>query len=211
MISKLRHAFVSIPSGKGLLSPCNAVLRAQPTSVYLHRNHFLRQALSDCRTLLRESTLAPTLCKELVAGWPDFVGVKDASGHGVGGIIVGENKACVPTLFRFEWPDDIKCEIISNSNPSGKLTNSDLECAGLLMLWLVMEDVCDITTGTHVALFSDNMPTVHRVNRLACKSSLVAGQLIRALALRLKMMGASPLSTVHVAGIQNSMTDIPSR
>ena len=25
------------------------------------------------------------------------------------------------------------------------------------------------------------------------------------------MMGASPLSTVHVAGIQNSMTDIPSR
>ena len=79
--------------------------------------------------------MAPTLCKELVAGWPDFVGVKDASGHGVGGIIVGENKACAPTLFRFEWPDDIKCEIISNSNPSGKLTNSDMECAGLLMLW----------------------------------------------------------------------------
>ena len=95
------------------------------------------------------------------------MGVKDASGHGVGGIIVGENKACVRTLFRFEWPDDIKCEIISNSNRSGKLTNSDLECARLLMLWLVMEDLCDITTGTHVALFSDNMPTVHWVNRLA--------------------------------------------
>ena len=161
VISKLRHAFVSIPSGKGPLSPCNTVLRAQPTLVYLHHNHFLRQALSYCRTLLRESTLAPTLCKKLVAGWPDFVGVKDASGHGVGGIIVGENKACVPTFFRFEWTDDIKCEIISNSNLSGKLTNPDLECAGLLMLWLVMEDVCNITTGTHVAPFSDNMPTVH--------------------------------------------------
>ena len=79
------------------------------------------------------------------------------------------------------------------------------------MLWLVMEDVCDITTGAHVALFSDNMPTVHWVNRLACKISMVSGQLIRALALWLKMMGASPLSTVHVAGIQNLMTDIPSR
>ena len=98
----------------------------------------------------------------------------------------------MPTLFWFEWPDDIKRKIISNSNPSGKLTNLDLECAGLLMLWLVIEDVCDITTGTHVALFNDNMPTVHWVNRLACKISLVAGQLIRALALRLNMMGASP-------------------
>ena len=143
------------------------------------------------------------LCKELVARWPDFVGVKDASGHGGVGIIVGDNKACVPTLFQFEWPDDIKREIISNSNPSGNLANSDLECAGLLMLWLVMEDVCDITTGTHVALFSDNIPTVHWVNRLAFKISLVTGKLIRALALRLKMMGASPLSTMHVAGIQN--------
>jgi len=37
-IAKLRHAFVSIPSGKGLLSPCNAILRRQPAVVYLHRN-----------------------------------------------------------------------------------------------------------------------------------------------------------------------------
>ena len=210
-ISKLRHAFVSIPSGKGLLSPCNTILRLQPQSVYLHRNKHLQQAVADCRTLLRESTTAPTKCAELVAAWPDFVGVKDASGHGVGGVIVGENKACVPTVFRFEWPDDIKREIVSDSNPNGKITNSDLECAGLLMLWLVMEDVCNITSGTHVALFSDNSPTVSWVERLACRSSLVAGQLIRALALRLKTMGASPLTTLHVPGVQNAMTDIPSR
>ena len=30
VISKLRHAFISIPSGKGLLSPCNGVLKVQP-------------------------------------------------------------------------------------------------------------------------------------------------------------------------------------
>ena len=211
IIAKLRHAFISIPSGKGLLSPCNAILRMQPPIVYLHKNRLLRQAICDCRTLLRESTVAPTKCSELVAAWPDFVGVKDASGHGIGGVIVGENKQCVPTVFRYEWPDDIKREIVSDANPNGKLTNSDLECAGLLMLWLVMEDVCDITTGTHVALFSDNSPTVSWVQRLAVKSSLVAGQLIRALALRLKVMGASPLSTLHVPGVQNAMTDIPSR
>ena len=57
--------------------------------------------------------------------------------HGVGGIVLGENKACIPTVFRYEWPDDIKAEINSDSNPDGKLTNSDLECAGLLMLAVV--------------------------------------------------------------------------
>jgi len=45
--------------------------------------------------------------------------VKDASGHGIGGVIVGENenKACIPTVFRYEWPDDIKAEINSATNP----------------------------------------------------------------------------------------------
>ena len=30
IILKLRHAFIAIPSGKGLLSPCNTILRKQP-------------------------------------------------------------------------------------------------------------------------------------------------------------------------------------
>ena len=211
VISKLRHAFISIPSGLGLLSPCNEILRKQPAVVYIHSNRGLTEAIAGCKTILRESTLAPTKCSQLVPGWPDYVGIVDASGHGVGGVIVGENKACIPTVFRYEWPPDIKREINSEKNPSGKLTNSDLECAGLLILYLVMEDVCNIDKGTHVALFSDNSPTVHWVRRLASKSSQVAGQLIRALALRLGMSGASPLTTLHIPGDENGITDIPSR
>ena len=64
VISKLRHAFVSIPSGKGLLTPCNQVLRGAPKYIFLHRNGPLLTAIKDCRTLLRESTLAPTKCYE---------------------------------------------------------------------------------------------------------------------------------------------------
>ena len=79
-----------------------------------------------------------------------------------------------------------------------------------MLLWLVMEEVCDLTSGSHVALFSDNAPTVSWVNKLASKNSQVADQLIRALALRLKLKGASPLSTMHIAGDKNEMTDIPS-
>ena len=83
--------------------------------------------------------------------------------------------------------------------------------AGLLLLWLVMEDVCPTVSDAHVALFSDNSPTVHWVQRLAAKHSTVAMQLVRALALWLQITKASPLTPLHIAGVSNSMTDIPSR
>ena len=50
--------------------------------------------------------------------WPYYIGVKDSSRHGAGGIIVGEDKACVPTVFRFAWPQGIQelyyKEVITN-------------------------------------------------------------------------------------------------
>lgn len=174
-LAKVRHGFISIPAGRGLLSPCNAVLRKRPPIVYLHSNPHLLQAIKDIRTLLRESTTRPTKCTELVSDWPDFVGIKDASGHGVGGIIVGENKVCPPTVFRFQWPTDISADINTTAdNPTRRITNSDLELDGSLLLWLVMEEVCKPEPACHVALFSDNQPTVHWVERFASKSSAVA-------------------------------------
>ena len=65
-----------------------------------------------------------------------------------------------------EWPGDVKQDLVSADNPNGRIANSDLECAGLLLLWLVLEEVCNLTVGSHVALFSDNQPTVHWVQRL---------------------------------------------
>lgn len=120
-----------------------------------------------------------------MSGWPNYVGIKDASSHGVDGVIVRENKGCPPTVFRLQWPPDISADINMAENPNGQLSNSDLDLAGLLLLWLVMEDVCDPAPTSHVALFSDNQPTVHWVQLLASKSSAVVGQLLRALALRL--------------------------
>ena len=209
--AKLRHAFTALPEGNGLLSPCNWVLRKRPPLVFLHRNHKLREALRDARTLLQESTKTPTHCRELVAGWPDLIGVQDASGQGVGGVIIGELGRCPPTVFRCEWPKDIRADLVTRENPRGRITNSDLEMAGLLLCWLVVEAIGGDMRQKHVALFSDNDPTVNWVKRMATKQSRVAAQLVRALALRLKANETCPLTPVHIPGKQNMMTDIPSR
>ena len=67
--------------------------------------------------------------------------------------------------------------------------------AGLFLLWLVMEAVCDLQPRSHVTLFSNNSPTVSWVQCLTVKGSKVAGQLIRALALHLKVKQVSCGST----------------
>jgi hypothetical protein len=206
VVAKIRHAFTAIPAGRGLLSPCSKMLQKKPPVVYLHRNPVLLAALSGCRTLLRESSDSPTRCRELVGGWPDYIGVCNASSHGVGGVVFGEKVKCIPTVFRWEWPADI-----ISSYKQKVITKSDLKMAGLLLyLWLVMEEVCGDLCEKRVALFSDNSPTVEWVRRPVTWGSLVLAHLIRALALRLKLNGTCPLTPLHIMGQENSMTDIPS-
>ena len=82
---------------------------------------------------------------------------------------------------------------------------------GLLMLWIVMEEVCPKLRSAYVALFSDNSPNIGWVKILAARGSLVEMQLVRALTLILKKSGASPLTPLHISGEENYMTDIPSR
>ncbi|KAL7549199.1 hypothetical protein ACHAWF_012468 [Thalassiosira exigua] len=200
-----------MPAGKYLLSPMNDVIRARPRVVYLGRNMRLLHALQDARVLIRETMAKPTHCAQLVSKWPDYVGVKDASEQGVGGVVIGENMPCTPTVFRLEWPDDIKRSIVTSSNRSGTITNSDLEMAGLFLLWLVMESVCSCLRRRHSALFSDISPTVGWVWRAAARGSIVTQQLLRALGLRMHVCECSPLTPLHLAGTENAMTDIPSR
>jgi hypothetical protein len=128
------------------------------------------------------------------------------SSHRVGGVIVGKNKACIPTVFRWEWPQEVK-DLFHEEH----ISNSNLEMAGLLLLWLVMESVCGNLREKRVALFSDNSPTVGWVQRLATRGSMVSAHLIRALALWLKLNKTCPITLLHIAGEESSMTDIPSR
>jgi hypothetical protein len=97
----------------------------------MQRNKALGEAIEMCRTLLRESTLSPTQCRELVCGWPDYMGICDVFLFGVGGLIVGKNRACTSIVFRLQWPPDIMANVESALNSNGMVTNSDLEMAGL--------------------------------------------------------------------------------
>ena len=84
-MEKVRDAFTSIPTRRGLLSSYNKLLREEPRFVFLNGNKKLLSAIRDCRTMLVEVLAAPTRYRELVSGKPLFGGFKDASSHCVGG------------------------------------------------------------------------------------------------------------------------------
>ncbi len=209
-VEKIRHAFTCIPAGVGLLSLCNRVLQACPQYVFLNCNQWLLTALEGCRTLLRESTQEPTKCRELTCGWPDFVGIVDASGQDIGEVIFGELTACTPTVFQWQWSENLTAKIKTFCNPGGTISNSDLEMAGLLLLWLVMEGMCGTLKEKHVTLLSNNSPMVGWVERLALKRSKVATHLIQALAMYLKTNRTCPLTPMHIPGHQHTIAAIPS-
>ena len=88
----MRNAFIYISDGKRLLSPCNHMLVKETKNIFLHRNKPLLLAIQNCHHLLKLPRKSPTPCKKLVTGWPYYIGVKDTSSHGIGGIITGKGK-----------------------------------------------------------------------------------------------------------------------
>ncbi len=209
--AKLWHAFLALPGGKGLLLPCNRLLQKCPKVNYFYQNNALLSAIMDMWTILQGSTTQPTCFWELVAEWPDYVGVVDASSYGVGGVTIGKLSPCPPMVFCQQWPPNVTESVISDTNQGGKLTNLDLKLAWLVLLWLMIEHLCTMLREKMVALFSSSIPMVSWVQQMACRSSLIAEQLIRVLTLCINAQWSYPLTTLHIAGDQNSMTDIPSR
>jgi hypothetical protein len=93
----------------------------------------------------------------------------------------------------------------------GAISNSDLEMAGLLMLWLAIEGVCGPLQEKRITLFCNNSPLIGWATRLSSKRSMVAKHLVRALAMRLKIQRACLLTPMHIEGKPNAIADIPLR
>ena len=96
--------------------------------------------------------------------------------------------------------------------PRGYLDINDMEIAGNLLAWLVLEGI----VGTknlcykHVGPFSDNKAEISWTQIGAVKKSTAAGRLLRVLYLRQRVSRMSPFEAAHEAGDLNILGNIPS-
>jgi hypothetical protein len=207
---RLRHACIGIPAGKGLMGPIDAALRGESRWIPIQRNLAVKTALTDFGAIIKLFANRPTHCRELIAEAPGYIGYCDASKLGAGGVWLSGTSPLDPVVWRLEWPPDIQQAVVSCDNPTGTITNSDLEMAGMLVHYLVLEHLTDLR-HLHVAAWCDNTPTVSWTKKLSSSRSAIAGRLTRALAMRILANEASPLISVSIAGTENRMADMASR
>jgi hypothetical protein len=212
LVGKLRHASVILPAAKGFFTPINAALRGNPKIIGLGQSSDVHSALEDLITLLRILSLRATHVDELVATLPRYVGYHDTAEEGAGGVWFSLTDHMPPLVWREVFPPDITSNVVTDANPMGGITNSDLELAAeVLAIGVILEQAPNITHAPLVTL-CDNTPTVSWVEKMAFKAKMpVAGRLLWGLAIMLHFWRAGRLTTVHVPGTDNIMADIASR
>ena len=121
------------------MGPFDAELRGEKRLICIKPNQHLRDALQDFGTLIKVLGQCPTHCRELIVDDLGYIGYCDASKLGAGGVWLSGTHWLAPVVWRVQWPDDIRQQVVSFDNPSGTLTNSDLEMAGMVLHYLVLE------------------------------------------------------------------------
>ena len=211
IVGKLQHAAMGIPAGQSLLAPLFKALQAaghhERSQVTIHAGSSQAEALRDFRTLLTVMSRRPTHCRELISGMPAYIGFCDACKYGAGGVWFSGSQPLHPIVWRVKWPDDIVNNFVDNG---GRLTINDLEMAGMLLHYMILEQIVDLR-HTHTGSWCDNKSSVSWITKMSCKSSLVGQQLTRALALRHCANESSPMVPLSISGKNNGMADLSSR
>jgi hypothetical protein len=162
-------------------------------------------------TLLHLLSSRPTHVREVVPDMPHYVGYHDAAAVGAGGVWFSLTNNMPSFIWRSAFPPNIESEVVSDNNPDGRLTNSDLELAAEVLAVGVVFATAPEVKHIPLGMLCDNTPTVSWINKMASKAKgPMARRLLRDLAGMLHCNRAGRLTTVHVNGDNNVMAKVAS-
>ena len=203
---KLLHAALGIPGGRGLFTQIwSAMAKAKNGWVTVTKN--LKCIFSDFKWLFNELANSPINVAQIVPRLPEKHGYTDSCKYAAGGVWILPIQG--PHNRYIMWTVNFPPEIIQAFN-NGSITINDLELAGVVLGWLVLEHLVPSLHHAQIGIKCDNSSTVSWARKFTARS-LRAGHLLRALALRQQLCKAAPILVVHVPGIQNDMADVASR
>ena len=165
VLGELRSMAIALPGARHMFGRLqNALSLQSKTRVCLKKG--VHQALDDFRWLANNIESRPTRIAELVPVLPAAEGHHDASGDGAGGAwFPGSSlvprvgwQAETPVVWQLEWPQFIRDKLVSSDNPTGTITNSDLELAGGLLHLDCLAQTFDTRERTIVSK-GDNLNT----------------------------------------------------
>ena len=213
-LGELRSLTLAIPGLKGLFS----LLQAQLTGSTNNRTALtagVHDTLADIRMLVNSMDDRPTRIREVVPTPAAAIGCADAAKPGMGGVFfIPERMANGETkerafLWRQQFPPDLQEQLVSWDNPTGTITNSDLELAAAIAQQDVMAHTADLRDRT-IHTHSDNTPTVAWLRKGSNSKAGPTANLLRLHAFHQRTFRYHPKHD-YIAGPANAMADDCSR
>jgi hypothetical protein len=161
VLGELRSMSLAIPVAIGLFSVLQEALKSSDGS-RMRLNQHTHAFLQDFRWLVEDVSARPTKIDELVPNSNlSTRSTCDASGTGQGGVhfVLLPDGTTLPMLWRSRWLRHISARLVSSSNPTGDITNSELELAASVTHADVLSQAFDVRSHTTHQL-SDNSATV---------------------------------------------------
>ena len=122
------------------------------TEDYVNITPYLIAALKDCQTLVHHLPENPKPVQLLFSEYPSYLHYTDTWQLGVGGVIVLVLHIIQPWVWKYVWPQYIINNPVTYTNPKGRLTINNIELAGLVLGWLVLEYVMEDLMFKHVTI-----------------------------------------------------------
>jgi hypothetical protein len=155
-LGELQSMVLALPGGRGLFSTLYTCFANRPTQNRVKITRPIKDALLDFAALASTLQDRPTRIGEVVHTIPVAYGTADASGIGMGGIWLSPDPSFRPILWRATFAHKIQRMLISTDNPSGLITNSDLELAGQIAAQDILLQLFDCRERT-ISVFTDNV------------------------------------------------------
>ena len=214
ILGELRSMSIALPGSRSLFSHMQKALATkQGHRISLKKD--VHQAVKDFKWILDDISSRPTRIAELVPMLSSAEGHHDASGTGAGGVWFPaphlpprHGYDTRPILWRLKWPQHIIDSLVTTSNPTGTITNSDLELAGGLIHLDAIAQCFDIRERT-VLSKTDNLPALFWQRKGNARSNVPAA-LLRLFGIHQRHHRYVPRHD-YLAGPSNPLADDASR
>eukprot|EP00957_Ditylum_brightwellii_P035544 2694922-Ditylum_brightwellii.AAC.1 len=117
---------------------------------YIRLILWIREALIDWTFLVKYLKAHPTSVRQLVEDYPSYLGYMDVCLLGAGGVWMSGTDSLQPMMWQIEWPPEVRTRIHSTSNPDSNIDINDLELAGMLLGWIMLEWDQHSITNKHI-------------------------------------------------------------
>lgn len=211
LLGELRSMAAALHSTKHLFSILQHALVDQ-AGHRLRITPLIRRSLQDWVDIA--STLAehPMPLAALVPMAPTSVGATDASKQGMGGFWLPTTMrpdSHPPMVWRAPFTPDIQARLVSTSNPTGSITNSDLELTALIT---GAHLAASLPSATRPSLYCavDNTPALAWTKRGSTSSIAPPAYLLRQLAQSCRQLDFT-LYPLFTPGSSNLIADFCSR